>query len=229
VSVIHEEHPLARTVFTTILATTLIFGTVTAAQADDDISKVNGSIRVEDGRTVGDLDSVNGSITLGNQGHAEDVGTVNGSVDIGDNATIDSASTVNGRISIGRQTRVAKDVETVNGSLNLEEGSDVSGNLSNVNGSIRLRAAHLGGGIETVNGDIEVGADSRIDGGILVEQSNSWFSFGTSKPPRVVIGPRAIVQGRLVFEREVELFVSDSARIGEVTGATPVKFSGDHP
>ena len=77
--------------------------------------------------------------------------------------------------------------------------------------------------------DIEVGADSRVDHGILVEKSNSWFNFGSNQPPRVVIGPRAVVQGTLVFEREVELYVSDTARIGEVKGATPIKFSGENP
>lgn len=208
---------------------TLALSFVGPASASEDISKVNGSIRVDDGKTVGDLDSVNGSIRLGDHGQADDASTVNGSIEIGNDATIRSAGTVNGRISIGNRTRVTKGVDTVNGSLSFDEGSDVGGDVANVNGSIRLRAAHVGGGIRTVSGDIEIGADSRVDGGILVEKSNSWFNFGSSKPPRVVIGPRAVVQGKLVFEREVELHVSDSARIGEVTGATPIKFSGENP
>ena len=37
--------------------------------------------------------------------------------------------------------------------------------------------------------------------------------------PRVVIGPNATVQGELRFEREVELFVHPSAKIGPVVGA----------
>jgi hypothetical protein len=32
-----------------------------------------------------------------------------------------------------------------------------------------------------------------------------------------------------VFEREVKLFVHDSARIGRVTGATAVRYSGERP
>ena len=75
-------------------------------------------------------------------------------------------------------------------------------------------------------GDIEVGADSRIEGGITVERSKG-FSISFSKHvPRIVIGPGASVQGPMKFEREVKLYVSDSATIGEVTGATPIKFSG---
>lgn len=199
------------------------------ALAADDISKVNGSIRVEDGRSVGDLDSVNGSVRLGNRGQAEDISTVNGSVDIGDEAIVESASTVNGRISVGSRARVAKEVGTVNGSMTFGEGSEIGGEVANVNGAIRLRATHLAKGLRTVNGDMEIGADSRIDGGILVEKSNSWFNFGNNTPPRVVIGPRAVVKGSLVFEREVELFISESATVGEIRGATPVGFSGENP
>lgn len=220
---------MVRPILSSLAVAALALGLSLPAWAGDDHSKVNGSIRIEDGRSVGDLDTVNGSIRLGDHGQAEEVSTVNGSIEIGDDATIESAGTVNGRISIGRHVRVAREVSTVNGSLTLDDGSDVSGDVSNVNGGIRLRSAHVGGGIRTVSGDIEVGADSRVDRGILVEKTNSWFNFGSNQPPRVVIGPRAVVQGSLVFERDVELYVSDSARIGEVKGATPVMFSGENP
>ncbi len=215
-------------VFTLAMAM-LALGPMSPAHASDDTSKINGSIRIDDGKTVGDLDTVNGSIRLGDHGQADEISTVNGSIDVGDDATIRSAGTVNGRITLGKRTRVSRDVDTVNGSLTLEQGGDVSGNVSNVNGTIRLIAAHVGGNIETVRGDIEIGADSTVDGGIRVEQSNSWFQWGSDKPMRVVIGPRAVVKGSLEFKRDVELFVSDSARIGAVKGATPVKFSGDQP
>jgi DUF4097 and DUF4098 domain-containing protein YvlB len=200
-----------------------------SAVASDDISKVNGSIRVEEGKTVGDLDTVNGSIRLGENGRAANISTVNGSVEIGDGASADSAETVNGRISLGNRARIAKGIDTVNGALTLGQGADVAGIVSNVNGGIRLTAAHVGGGIKTVSGDIEIGADSRVEVGILVDKSNSWFFSNSNKPLRVVIGPRAVVEGRLEFRRDVELYVSDTARIGNVTGATPIKFSGDKP
>jgi len=44
-----------------------------------------------------------------------------------------------------------------------------------------------------------------------------------------VIGPHAIVDGTLEFRREVDLYVSDSARVGTIKGATANKFTGDHP
>ena len=201
----------------------------TPAFADEDISKVNGSIRVDSGRTVGELDTVNGSIHLGDNARATELETVNGSIEIGDGAAVDSAETVNGRITLGARVRVAKHVDSVNGSLVLGEGSDVSGKLSNVNGAIRLTAAHVGGGIETVNGDIEIGADSRVEGGILVDKpSFGWFN-SPNKPPRVVIGPRAVVQGTLDFRQDVELHVSESAQVGTIKGATAKRFAGDTP
>ena len=93
-----------------------------------------------------------------------------------------------------------------------------------------LDNAHVAGGIETVGGDITIGADSHVEGGILVDKPGGWFNFNSnSRLPRVVIGPHAVVQGTLEFRREVVLQVSDSAQIGPVKGATPVKFSGDAP
>ena len=81
----------------------------------------------------------------------------------------------------------------------------------------------LGGGIDTVNGDITVGVGSHVKGGIKVEKpSPHWLpiSFGKRTPPRIIVGPNAVVDGPLVFEREVKLYVHSSARIGSVSGAT---------
>jgi hypothetical protein len=50
------------------------------------------------------------------------------------------------------------------------------------------------------------------------------ITFGGKRKPRIVIGPNAVVDGDLVFEREVTLYVHSSARIGKVTGATAIPF-----
>jgi len=202
---------------------------VAAGNDDLDIDKVNGSIHVPDNSTAGKLSTVNGGIRIGAGAHAKSAETVNGGIDVGGNATLESLETVNGGLRIGEKTKVAKTVETVNGSITLDNGVDVAGKLSNVNGGIRLDNAHVGGGIETVSGDIEVGANSRVEGGILVEADHSWFRFGSGRLPRIVIGPRATVQGTLNFKRDVELYVSDSATVGNIEGAKATKFSGDKP
>ncbi len=213
-----------------VMSALLVTGVAAAAgNADLDIDKVNGSIHVPDNATVGKLSTVNGSIHVGDGAHAADASTVNGSIHLGANVTIDALDTVNGGIHVGAGTKIAKTIEAVNGSISLAAGTDVAGKVSNVNGGIALTAAHVGGGIETTSGDIDVGANSRVDGGILVNQDNSWFHFGVSRDPRVVIGPHAVVQGDMVFKRTVQLYVSDSATVGKIEGAKPVTFTGDKP
>lgn len=201
---------------------------VQAGSTGPDIDKVNGSIRIDEGQLAGDLETVNGSIRLAHHAKADSADTVNGSIEIGDDSELKSAETVNGAVSLGQRARVRGDVESINGAITLERGAEIGGKVSNVNGRIRTEAARVGGSIETVAGDIEIGADSRIDGGLLVEKPSGW-SWGKQKVPRVVIGPNAIVQGRLVFHREVELYVSSSARIGAVEGATARTFGGATP
>ena len=155
----------------------------------------------------GDIDKVNGSITIDPAQHAGDLDTVNGSIRIGANATAGDASTVNGSIQIG-------------------DGAH-TGALETVNGAIGLVGTELGGGIDTVNGDITVGIGSHVKGGIKVEKpNNNWFGIhmGKPRPPRIVIGPNAVVDGPLVFEREVKLYVHSTAKTGTITGATAVRF-----
>jgi hypothetical protein len=193
-----------------------------------DVDKVNGSIHIQGDQQAGDLSTVNGGIRVDSGGSAVKVSTVNGSIELGDHVTVDAVETVNGGIELGQGTHVARTIEAVNGHIQLAAGADVAGKASNVNGRISLDGAHVGGGIETVSGDIDVGANSRVEGGILVEKPSGW-SWGKNKNPRIVIGPHAVVDGNLDFRREVDLYVSDSAHVGTITGATANKFSGDHP
>lgn len=199
-----------------------------SALAQGDVDKINGSIQVKNGEQAGDLTTVNGGIRIDAAGSAGKVSTVNGGVRLGSQARAESVETVNGGISLDDSAQVRGTVTTVNGGIRLDKSADVGGRAETVNGRISLDAAHIGGGIETVGGDIEIGADSRVEGGIVVKKPSGW-SWGRSSKPRVVIGPRATVQGALDFEREVELFVSDSARVGTIKGATAQKFPGEQP
>jgi acyl-[acyl carrier protein]--UDP-N-acetylglucosamine O-acyltransferase len=199
-----------------------------AVASDNDIDKINGDIRVEAGQTVGELSTVNGDITLADGASARKADTVNGGITLGERATVGSVNTVNGGIELQAGAKVNGEIEAVNGRIELARGAEVSGHVSNVNGRIELDAAHVAGGLETVDGDIAIGANSRVEGGILVEKPNGgWFHH--NRTPHIVIGPHAVVQGTLDFRREVVLQVSDSAQIGPVKGATPVKFSGAQP
>ena len=195
----------------------------------DGSHSVNGSLHVVAGKEASDVTTVNGSIRIDDNAAVLSAATVNGSIHVGAHATATSLRTVNGSISLGDGARVSGGAGSVNGDLTLGEGADVSGSLGNVNGKISLTAAHVAGGISTVSGDIKVMGASHVEGGILVKrQSGFGFSFGEDIP-RIIIGPGATVQGDLRFERKVRLFVSDKATIGNVTGATPVAFTGDSP
>ena len=69
-----------------------------------------------------------------------------------------------------------------------------------------------------------------MENGIRVKRSFCLcINAGVSSNPRVIIGPGAVVQGPLIFERKVTLYVSDMATIGDVVGATSVRFSGQSP
>lgn len=221
-----------RAVLALALATVLCAGASAPAFAQQDIDKINGSITAEAGQRYGDLETVNGSIQLEDGASVDEVSTVNGGIKGGDDVSARSLEAVNGGIRLGRKAKVDGGVETVNGAIFLDRGSVVRDDVSNVNGGIGLVGTEVGGDVETVAGDITVGADSHVKGGIHVEKPNhSGFNWSWKKqePPRIVIGPNAVVDGPLVFERDVVLYVHDSARIGRVSGATAKRYSGATP
>ncbi len=202
-------------------------GNITAGRGG--ASTVLGSVRVPDGEQTGNVATVTGSIHVGDNATLAGATTVTGSISLGTHSSADSLTTVNGSISLSDDARVAHGVRAVNGQLTLHNGSEVDGSLTNVNGTIELDAARVGGGIRTVNGDINVGSHSRVDGGILIQNPNGRSSELVPHEPRVVIGPDAVVNGELRFERKVELYVSERATIGPVIGATAVRYSGEAP
>ena len=197
-----------------------------------DIDKVNSSITAEAGQVYGDLSTVNGAIRIDAGAHLEDAETVNGSIRAEDDIQARSLSTVNGSIHAGKRAQLEGSIETVNGGIFVDRGSKVSRSIETVNGAIGIVDTDVGGDIETVNGDITVGVGSHVRGGIKVEKpNNNWMGLriGKQKIPRIVIAPDAIVEGPLVFEREVKLYVHASARIGSVRGANAVRFEGTSP
>jgi DUF4097 and DUF4098 domain-containing protein YvlB len=200
-------------------------GDVTAGR--DGAKAVNGSVSVPAGQHSGAVGTVNGAVHVGENAEVGAVNDVNGPIELGSHVSASSVSVVNGPVTLGEAVRVSGAVEAVNGEITLSRGAEVGGAVKNVNGHIVLNDAHVGGGLRTVGGDIDVLGSSRVEGGIVVEKSG-WFSTDLKKP-RIVIGPGATVQGPLHFERPVQLYVSDKASIGPVSGATPVAFSGEQP
>lgn len=195
-------------------------------------STVSGSITVGRGATVsGRLETVNGSIRIEEDASIRDAETVNGKLRVAAGASTGDLSTVNGGISLGERVRVDGSVGAVNGGIDIRAGATVREDVGNVNGKIEIVGAEVGGDLETVNGDVTLEGEAVIRGGLVVEKSRgaTWLS----KPPRVTIGPGSRVLGEIRLEREVELYISDTAEVGGVTGVMgledAVRFSGDRP
>lgn len=207
----------------------LLISPVVLAGADAgkrDIDKVNGSIRTEAGQQYGDLETVNGSVTVERGVVAESASTVNGSIQIREDASVETAETVNGAISLQRNASALRNVETVNGGISLAAGVQVGGSLETVNGSMKLRQATVERGLRTVNGSLDIGDASVVRGGITVEKPSGWINWSKSSKPRVIIGENVVVEGDLVFEHEVELFVHPTAKVGRISGVAPVRLDG---
>jgi hypothetical protein len=210
-----------------LLAAAAALGGCHSGDGNDNLA-INGSIHVPAGQAPNSVATVNGQIVIDSDATVTSATTVNGDIKAGTRVKAKSMTTVNGSIDLGNGDQVNGWVTTINGSITLANGSDVSGAVTNVTGSIDLTNAHVGGGIRTANGNINILGQSRVQGGILVEAATV-AAPGSGNTPRIVIGPNADVQGQLRFERAVQLYVSDQATIGPVTGATPIRFSGDEP
>ena len=66
----------------------------------------------------------------------------------------------------------------------------------------------------------------------MVEKQGGWFN-SMKRKPIVTIGPMSRVDGEIVLEREVELYISETAEVGGVSGKMSmddaVRFSGNRP
>ena len=206
--------------------------TIDAGESSDGASTVNGKISVGAGATVtGDVTSVNGSIRIDEGATVADAETVNGGLRVADKVRSQSLSTVNGSIKVASDVTVHCAVTAVNGKITIGGGSKVANDLGNVNGEIELEGSEVGGDVSTVSGDIELADGAVIMGDLIVEEPGGWN--GNKRMPRVVIGPGSRVEGIIRLEREVKLYISESAEVGGVEGEMTmddaVRFSGKRP
>lgn len=206
--------------------------TIDAGGVSDGASTVNGKISVGAGATVtGDVTSVNGSIRIEEGATVADAETVNGGLRVADKVRSQSLSTVNGSIRVASDVTVDGAVTAVNGKIRIGGGSKVAKDLGNVNGEIELEGSEVGGDVSTVSGDIELADGAVIMGDLIVEKPGGWN--GNKRMPRIVIGPGSRVEGVIRLEREVRLYISESAEVGGVEGEMTlddaVRFSGKKP
>jgi DUF4097 and DUF4098 domain-containing protein YvlB len=208
-----------------------VFGGITAEAGQEygSLETVNGGITIRAGATVRSAETVNGGIDIDSEAIVGSAETVNGGIDVGADARVESLETVNGGIDLNRGAQVEEGVETVNGAIRLDDANRVGGDVATVNGAISVMASEVGGSLTTTNGDITLARGATVRGGILVEKSEGNWLRDNARTPRIVIGANCTVVGALVFEREVELFVHPTAKIGTVTGATAQSFTDALP
>lgn len=195
-------------------------------------STVNGSITVGSDATVnGSLETVNGTIRIAQNSHVGNVETVNGGVRIESGVTARDISSVNGSVRLAENVSVDGEISVVNGRIKLDRGSSVSDDVSNVNGELSIVGATIGGDLSTVNGDVSLTENALLVGNLVVEKESGWNSPG--RKPKIVIGPGAQVQGELILERAVELYISETAQVGGVSGVMGLqdatRFKGERP
>ncbi|HEY9253858.1 MAG TPA: hypothetical protein VIP30_04910 [Stenotrophomonas sp.] len=226
----------------TLLWLALIAATPALAQQSQ--NKISGDIDIQAGEQSGSLATVSGDIHIASKAQTRSAHTVSGDITVDADATVGElvttsgevkiaekgkaggAKSVSGSVTLGRNAVVDGDVTSVSGNVFADRGTRISGDVTSVSGSIGLVQTEVGGGIHFVSNDVTVGVGSHVKGGITLKKPQ--FS-NQDRPPRVVIGPNAVVDGPLTFELPVQLYVHSSAKIGAISGATAIKFSTDTP
>lgn len=193
-------------------------------------STINGEISVGSGAIVeGNLRTINGRIYLADGAQADDLTTINGNIRLGDGIHAGKLQTVNGDIKLGKNVLVAK-LATVNGDIVAGHDTHISGDVGTVNGNLVLCGTQLDGNLSFYNGSLLLADGSVIHGNVIAKKPTRDYQSNTkSSEPVMIVGPHAIVDGAISFERPGKLYVSDSAVIHGVEGVTVNRFSGARP
>jgi len=208
---------------------------VEAGSESDGASTVNGSVSVGEGAVVtGTLKTVNGKIRVDENATIEDATTVNGSLSIADNVKARDLTTVNGSVSVGEGSTVSGEISAVNGRIKLESDATVESDVGNVNGDIEFEGSEVGGNVKTVSGDVDLRDAAVIKGFLIIEKPSMWgWGNKKSRVPTVTIGPGSRVEGKILLEREIKLYISESAEVGGVEGemsmSDAIRFEGTRP
>ena len=162
------------------------------AIAEDDISKVNGSIETSAGQRYGDLETVNGAVRVAENVQARDASTVNGSIHVESGARVDSLETDNGAIRLARDVQEGDPDSTLwlyrtllaaRRDLNLGAGelTWLSGYPDDVlafsNGDLTV-VANLGAEPVALPAGTLIAASDAFEGGLLPVDTTVWLAAG---------------------------------------------------
>lgn len=190
---------------------------------------INGDISIGSGAVVdGDMSTINGDVHAATGAHVGKLTTVNGDISVDHDARTGELTDVNGNIQLGQHVAANGNVTTVNGDIQTGNGAHIQGDITDVNGNIALCAVKAEGDLRFVNGTLLIKTGSEIKGSVIAKKPK-FDSSDELHEPVMIVGPHAIVDGSITFERPGKLYLSDSAVIHAVNGVTPEKFSGTVP
>jgi len=198
---------------------------------EPDLKTVNGRIEIGDGIHVGNVRTTNGSISIGEEVSAKQVRSVNGSIEIDEDSSVEDVRTTNGSMRL-TQAKVEGDLQTTNGSIRASDKTKVEGSVLTTNGGVYLDESSVGKDIRFTNGKTVLD-ESTVGGDIIINEAHghnwSLFNWGKNKKPVVIIGRNSVVKGDIIAKQDIELYIHESAKVGNIEGAEAEYFKGDHP
>jgi hypothetical protein len=165
-----------------------------------------------------------------NESVGHDVYRINGGISIEEDETVNNVSIVNGDVFI-KEGAKAHNVYVVNGEIRALRNSEILGTAFTVNGDIRISQATIGKNLETRHGNINI-TQSVIEQDIIVHErqpQSGLFKFLHRRASNriVVIGPGTKINGSLIARQDIDLYVHESAIIGNIIGAVPEMYVDD--
>jgi len=191
--------------------------------SDRDISSVSGDIKIgKNARVAGSVSTVSGDIEVAVGSRLGNVNTVSGDVLLGKKVHTKDIETVSGDIHLYESCQVKGSIETVSGDIVGNGGCDIQDGISSVSGDIEVDDTRIRGDIKTVSGDISLFNGSVVDGDIIVNRTNDFFS-GPQGKMKIVIDMNSVVKGSIrVKEKDtnVIVYLSNGGKVrGEIINA----------
>ena len=139
---------------------------------------------------------------------------IDGDVDVERGGRIESVRVIDGELTLNEDSAVAGNAHVTDGALVMRAGTRIGGDLIAHHAELRLTGAQIDGEVELfcVGGRIE---DSRVYASVRVRRKALWY-VDCDGPRRLVIGPGTVIDRLVVETRDVEVEVSEQARIGEI-------------
>ncbi len=204
------------------------------------VDTTSGNVVLDaDARVFGKIDVTSGDITLGPRAQSATIDSTSGNVHVMQSAIVNGAiDTTSGDVRLMAGAR-SNGIDTSSGNVELAANVSVNGTIDTSSGYVVGTAAQIMGSIDTSSGDISLTA-SRVNGSVLTNSGRvhvvmrsviggnlklrknncdwSWFSSCKTQETTVIIGANSAINGALIAERPVRLYVHPSARVGRIIG-----------